>query len=457
MTTRICLRAILLLLAASTPALAHIDYFEVTPTTPGQNAWVGNHTWADGTRTVLADSHPSLGYGDHVFKFHLDAPSLVTISVSTVAVPDLGGVAGLDPAFTLYKGLLPLEGHDDESYDPLNPIDDDTFLPIASRVDAAPAGHVYTPHDGYRDTLGYSTTGGLYTPANDGGDSGLDGSPVNPFAGQFDALGDWSMANAYAVIGQPTVPSQCPPDDCPEGNPVGDWTKIYYVTHRNDHVGVGATPDTTTEVMQDEPLEAGDYTLFVGGGCPGCSDFGVLGGEVTLAVTDAPGLSSNLLGAKTLTLKTKAGMPEKSGLSLSSKDPGVTLGAGNGSADDPTLVGATVRVHSINGSFDDVYSLPAANWTLIGKPGQGKGYKYKDKALAAGPITSVAITTGKSLKVVGKGAGLGHTLGVSPAPVRVVLTLGGHRYCLQFGGGDKWKAGVQFKATDADAPAVCAP
>jgi len=438
--------ALATLLTLSSPALAHNKYKEVTPASPAEDSWSGNHAWVDGTRAVLGDSHHCLGSGDFFYKFHLDTSALVTISVSTV---DLGETvsAGLDPAFSLYKGLMSLQGHDDTSYDPLFPIDDNTFLPIASRIDAAPQGHVYTPHDGYRDTLNYSTTGGL----------GQDGYPLAPYEGQFDALGDWSMANAHAVPGQPTVPSLCPIDECPDGNPVGDWATLYYITHRNDHVGVGATADTTTEVLQDEPLEAGDYTIIVGGGCPGCSDFGFFGGRITLGVTSAPGLSSDLLTGKTITLKTKMGDPAKSGLALTSKDAAVTLGAGNGSADDPTVAGATVRVHSTNGSFDDVYNLPAANWSLIGKPGQGKGYKYKDKTLAAGPIASATITSGKNLKLTGKGAALGHTLGVNPAPVRVTLTSGGHRYCLQFGGVGKWKADKTYTAKNASAPAVCAP
>ncbi|HXJ34913.1 MAG TPA: hypothetical protein VMS22_12850 [Candidatus Eisenbacteria bacterium] len=446
-----------LLLLVGSPALAHNKYKVLTPGTPVDDAWTGNACWADATRNILGDSHHCLGSGDFFYKFHLDGPSLVTISVEGIAIPDAFVDLGLDPAFTLYKGLMSLEGHDDASFDPLNPVDDVNFLPMASRVDAAPPGHVYTPHDGFRDTLNYSTTGGLYTEDNDGGDPFNVGYPINPYAGQFDALGDWSMANAYGIPGQPTIPSACPVDECPDGNPVGDWATIYYVAHRNDHVGVGAVADTTAEVLQDEPLDAGDYTVIVGGGCPGCSAFGGFGGRITLAVTAAPGLSSDLLTGKKITLKTKVGAPTKSKLSLQSKDPAVTLGAGNGSADDPTSVGATVRVFSINGDFDELYDLPAANWALVGKPGEGKGYKYKDKTLAAGPIGSATITAGKLVKITGKGAGLGQSLTVSPAPLRVTLTLGGHRYCLQFGGVTKWKADQQFSAKEASAPVVCAP
>lgn len=438
--------SILMVLGLNGRAAAHNQYKEVTPATPVEDAWSGNHCWADGTRPELGDSHDCLGSGDFFYKFHLAEPSLVTVTVSTVDIPGLGAFAGLDPAFTLYRGLMGLEGHDDASYDPLNPLDDDTFLPIASRVDAAPPKHVYTPHDGFRDTLDYSTTGGL----------GMDGYPLVPYAGQFDALGDWSMANGFAVIGEPTVPSQCPIDECPDGNPVGDWAKIYYVAHRNEHAGV-TTPDTTTEVLADEPLDAGDYTIIVGGGCPQCDTGGFFGGRIEIAVAPSPALSSDLLPGKAFTLRSKVGAENRSALSFSVKDPAVTIGAGNGSGDDPTLVGGTVRIHSINGAFDDVYTLPPGNWALIGKPGQGKGYKYKDKAQAAGPITGVTISAGKVLNLTGKGAGLARTLDPSPGPVRVTLTLGGHRYCLRFGGTTKWKAGASFTAKNALAPETCAP
>ena len=150
-------------------------------------------------------------------------------------------------------------------------------------------------------------------------------------------------------------------------------------------------------------------------------------------------------------------MPARSGLTLTSKDATITLGAGNGSGDDPTTAGATVRVRSVAGGFDDTYVLPASKWLLVGKAGQNKGYKYKDAALQAGPVSAALVKPGKTLKVTGRGAGLGHALGVDPVPVEVTVTLGGHRYCLEFGGRSTWKADKLFKATNAPAPASCAP
>ena len=442
---------------------AHNKYRELSSGVPLVDYWEGNRAWADGTRAVLADSHHVLASGDFFYKFHLDVPSLVTVTVSTVTIPqpppytDIPATA--DPAFTLYGGLMTLMGHDDVSYDPLYPFNDDYTAQAASRTDAAPPGHVYTPHDGYRDTLNYSTTGGNYTPATDGGDSSLDGFAIHPYEGQFDALGDWSMANAYAVIGTPTIPSQCPIADCPDGNPVGDWTTIYYVTHKNDHMGLGGIPDTTPEVLTSMPLDPGDYTIIVGGGCPDCSDNGFVGGQVQLDVTPTT-LTSDLLTGKTLVLKTKTGAPEKSTFKVQSADPAATLGAGGGSADDPTTAGATLRVHSLNGGFDDTYSLPASGWIAASKKGVVTGYKYKDKALVNGPISAATITLGKGIKVQGKGSALGHTLAVDPTPVTLTLATGTHRYCLRFGGLNKWKANSKagsITVKNAAAPGVCAP
>ena len=168
-------------------------------------------------------------------------------------------------------------------------------------------------------------------------------------------------------------------------------------------------------------------------------------------------MTGELLSGRTLVLKTKAGSPAKSALSLVSKDVLLTLGAGNGSADDPTLASATVRIRSTSGGFDDTYVMPASNWSLVGKPGQAKGYKYKDPTLSAGPVKSASVKTGKALTLVGNGAGLHHQLADDPSPVDVTVTLGAHRYCLQFGGTTTWKPEKQFTARDAPAPVACAP
>jgi len=53
------------------------------------------------------------------------------------------------------------------------------------------------------------------------------------------------------------------------------------------------------------------------------------------------------------------------------------------------------------------------------------------------------------------GAGLETSLAANPAPVEVVLTMGGARYCAQFGGTVAFKAAKRLTATNAPAPADC--
>ncbi|MDX2167944.1 MAG: choice-of-anchor Q domain-containing protein [Deltaproteobacteria bacterium] len=141
-------------------------------------------------------------------------------------------------------------------------------------------------------------------------------------------------------------------------------------------------------------------------------------------------------------------------LTLRSKDPQLSLGRGNFSPDDPVLYGATLRVSSASAGFDVTYVLPAANWTYLGRPGRNLGYRYKDGALAAGPIKTAQVQRGKGAKASGKGAGLGHTLGVDPNPVTVQLSLGGSQVTMQFGGRTSFRVGQLYNARNAAAPSA---
>ena len=171
----------------------------------------------------------------------------------------------------------------------------------------------------------------------------------------------------------------------------------------------------------------------------------------TGAATTTTTLPDNLLTGKKLLLKDKPGQERKRAIVLLSKDSGVTLGSGNGTADDPTQNGGSLRVFS--GTFDDTYPLGADRWKYLGKAGKNKGYKFKP----ASPIKSVLVKPGKLVSVVAKGSGLGHSLAANPAPVGVVLTLGSHRYCMTFGGTVTFKEGKKFLAKDAEAGTCPAP
>jgi hypothetical protein len=155
-----------------------------------------------------------------------------------------------------------------------------------------------------------------------------------------------------------------------------------------------------------------------------------------------------LLPGKKLLLKDKEGKPQKRGLNLLLT--GGTLSGGNGSEDDPTQNGGSLSVASSAGGFDADYNLPASGWKLIGKSGQGKGYKFKGSS----GIKSVVVKPGK-IVAVGKGSSLTHSLASNPDPVTVTLELGDQHFCARFGGSPKFTAGKKYLAKDAPAPSNC--
>jgi hypothetical protein len=178
----------------------------------------------------------------------------------------------------------------------------------------------------------------------------------------------------------------------------------------------------------------------------------------TVAVTTTTSSTSTtttslplLVSGKKLLLKDKEGKPNKRMVMLLSKDSGIALGGGNGSADDPVQNGGALRIVSDAASFDTTYPLPSTRWKYVGKQGQGKGYK----TTGGSPIKQIMVKPGKLIQILGKGSGLGHSLGTDPDPVRVILSLGGQQYCMSFGGAPKFTAGKKYLAKNAGAPASC--
>jgi hypothetical protein len=173
----------------------------------------------------------------------------------------------------------------------------------------------------------------------------------------------------------------------------------------------------------------------------------------TVTTTTFPaGAGQRLEGVK-LSLKAKATTPEKQAATMVSKDPAITLGDGNGSADDPTIHGGSLRIATaIGDQFDVTFDLPADGWQLVGKPGAGKGYKFR----SSGDVKVVIVKRGKQVKAVVKGE-LGLLLANDPDPVAVVVTTGAERYCTAFGGTVVFDADLKYVAKDAGAPQGCGP
>ena len=179
--------------------------------------------------------------------------------------------------------------------------------------------------------------------------------------------------------------------------------------------------------------------------------------STTTSTTIAAG-TAQLLSGKLLLLTDNVDTTKRK-VKAMSKDVGIDLGAGNLTADDPvTTAGSTLRVVSAAGDvFDATYSLPQAQWAYIGAPGGNLGYRYVDPQRMNGPVTAVLVKRGVLVKVVGKGAGLSHSLGGNPDPVAVVLQIGSRKYCTSFGGTVTFDAGKKYLANDAPAPGACPP
>lgn len=199
-----------LLVGVAGQAAAHVHYIDLSDplVSPGGNngSTFSNYGWFDGTTAALGDSHDLAG-GDF-FRFSLTETSKVTITFSE----DLA-TGFLNPAFSVYAGLLPDEGHDDAAADPLNPrAPAPPFAKIASPVDNGVTADAFGRISPFRDT------------AN-----------VN-FNGQFDAQHTWSMANSS-----------------------GDWSVIEYITH------VGPQGGNSVSLV-GYVLPAGVYTIAAAGG-----------------------------------------------------------------------------------------------------------------------------------------------------------------------------------------------
>jgi hypothetical protein len=204
-----------LLLAVAYPAAAHVNYIDLSDplVSPGgvNGAAFSNGGWWAGTTPTLGDSHDLAG-GDF-FKFHLDAPSFVTITFS-----ENSGAGALNPAFSVYAGLLPDEAHDDAPVDPLNPrAATFPFPKIASPVDNGTAQDSSGRVSPFRDTANVE------------------------YVGQFNALGSWSMANAS-----------------------GEWSVAQYVTRVEPTGGTSVT-------LLNYLFAPGDYTIAAAGGTVGGS------------------------------------------------------------------------------------------------------------------------------------------------------------------------------------------
>ncbi|ANE53822.1 hypothetical protein [Methylomonas sp. DH-1] len=334
------------LVAFAPPATAHISYGDLgSLSAVGDSATMSRGRfsrfgWIAGTGDSLGDSH-ELASATGFFKFNLAQAANVQISVTAAS-------AQMNPAFSVYAGLLPSHSHDYDGHDPLASYDDNLLYtasahdrrpddPLISHCIPAgydnngavltdpvsgypvlvenPAWNVadpnlnglspaqwyaqnYQAHDGYRDTLNFTTLGGLKYEAEVGGwvpanFDVLNGS-FDGFSGQFDAFGNWSMANGD-----------------------GEWSRIDYISSVSSTACAGpncvvtgsggfANPghfagnDGITETLI-LALAAGNYTIAVDG--ESCNDSSLdclapfMAANVSVRVVPIPGAAWLMLSA----------------------------------------------------------------------------------------------------------------------------------------------------------------
>lgn len=118
-----------------------------------------------------------------------------------------------------------------------------------------------------------------------------------------------------------------------------------------------------------------------------------------------------------------------------------------GSADDPTIAGATLTVYNAaTAPQTATFTLDATYWTVIGTATSFKGYHFHDPTTGDGPVTRVFV---KPDKIFVRGGKTNWTYVLGPAPqgtVAVRLTLGT---------GTTWCAAASFKPPSStnDTPA----
>ena len=128
----------------------------------------------------------------------------------------------------------------------------------------------------------------------------------------------------------------------------------------------------------------------------------------------------------------------------------------SGSANDPVLHGATLRIFTdVGDHFDVTYQLPHDNWHYVRDVNANAGYRYMDLGQVQGPISLVLLRPVLGTKVKGSGDSLGLSTMTDPNPVQVVLTLGSTVVCGSFGGLANFHPNVSYHATRAPAPASC--
>ena len=186
------------------------------------------------------------------------------------------------------------------------------------------------------------------------------------------------------------------------------------------------------------------------------------------SVPTLPAPSSLLLQATKLTITDSTGDTEaRRAVTVVSRDASIVAPA-PGSPADPTCQGdpagtvkATVTVSSAASGQVHRSPLPCQNWTPVGSASSPKGWRYKDRELDDGTVSSAQWRNGKlTLSLRGKGPFfLNYDLvaGVSEDVVDAVFATAAGNLCMACpaSGGQDGSNGEDFDAKDCTAPTAC--
>jgi hypothetical protein len=320
------------------------------------------------------------------------------------------------------------------------------------RYDAAglPAGdqvqvNTYTTLTQDVPRVGADGAGGFLVLWESAGSSGDDDDGFSAQARRFDGsgspVGEEFQVNTYVTSEQ--QPHAASPDG--SGGFVIVWDSLGSATddslrsiqaQRYEGPGPGNGPTTTSSTTLPGASTTSTTTAAAS--------------STTTTTITAP-FGAEPLAGRALELRTKPGRPERSRLAVRSRDRRFTLGRGNESPDDPVLHGGALEISSSAGAFSARHELAGA-WRYLGRVGQNRGYRWTAEGA---PIRTIVIKRGKLVRIAGRGGALGFDLDDNPDAVRVTLAIGGHLYCLEFGGAAAFRPDRRFVATGAGAPGVC--
>jgi hypothetical protein len=242
------------LCAAATPLSAHILYTgrdfgvftlggSTSPVTISQNNISSNYGWADGTDADFGDSHKLLP-----FRFSLLSTGLVTLQIqgSSFQIGSIGTIPAMaNPGFSIFKGIAHLP-------------------PLAEDHDTSEISRAY-----------------------------MDGTyGVDNWEGCFNALGDWKMGGLDEDFSYSDLSSFVYAGNAADGTSANYGTGATVITRANGTTqtndvirGDGLADGSVTGTFA---LDAGEYTILVGGATYSGTSTASFGFNATLSVMAIP-------------------------------------------------------------------------------------------------------------------------------------------------------------------------